>query len=138
MWTCHNIEEHNFSSTGQNDRLRKWLAVHAACIIIFHEDLKEFLPVSAADKVVVASFGDMQSFVEGQVKTNSDFKSILRGWKNKNDGPYLLSVSAAKKNNLQLAVDGVQLAEIAALLLRMWIHPVELKRVIFFFTIKIL
>jgi len=123
MWTCHNIEEHNYNHSRRNRLLRKWLAANAGAILVLHEDLKSYLPASARSKVFVASFGDMSAFVERQLETNPDFTQALTKWDCRKSDPFVLSVSTAKKNNLQLAVDGVKLAGMAAVLIAPEVEP---------------
>lgn len=115
VWTCHNIEEHNFKNEFRNRILRRWLSINANCIVVFHQDLIAHLPEVVRDKSFVASFGDMREYVESQTKSNTDFKEKYDAWMHQNKYPALLSISAAKKSNLKLAIEGLKTSKMTGI-----------------------
>ncbi len=106
IWTCHNIYEHNISSRKYNDLIRKFICKISHDIIVFHEDLIEFLPKKCRTKIRVATFGDFKLFVEKQVEENPDFSNKYSNWLNENKAecPDVVSISTAKRNNLPVLV----------------------------------
>jgi hypothetical protein len=112
LWTCHNIEEHNFVNTDWNRKLRERLTERADGIIVLHKDLKLFFSEAIQDKITVACFGDMSSFINSQEEANIDFARTLVQWENGREGTTVLSVSAAKKSNLILGTAGVAASKV--------------------------
>ena len=119
VWTCHNIYEHNIPSKRANIILRLFITTISSNIIVFHEDLLKYLPKNSLKKTTVACFGDFKSFIENQKVINNDFKDKYRSWlKSKNSSyPNIVSISAAKKNNLKLLIDGVTNKDINCLII---------------------
>ena len=109
IWTCHNIYEHNIRSKNINYILRYFISKISSDIVVFHKDLIKYLPKSAKYKIHVASFGNFKSFIENQKKENIDFTFKYNAWLNKISilSPDIISISAAKKNNLKFLFNGV-------------------------------
>ena len=109
IWTCHNIHEHNIKSKKINDILRYVIFKFSSDIIVFHKDLIKYLPKNALAKTHVASFGNFKEFIENNDNENIDFKNNYRAWLNhlSISSPNIIFISAAKKNNLKLLIDGV-------------------------------
>jgi hypothetical protein len=102
IWSCHNIYEHNFKSKKYNDFVRKFLARISYKIVVFHQDLKTYLPQSSQQKIYVSSFGNFQEFIENQTEQNTEFQEQYRNWLNLQNinSPDLVSISAAKNNRI--------------------------------------
>jgi len=102
IWSCHNIYEHNFNSKRYNDFLRILLAKISYKIVVFHQDLKPYLPKSSEQKIYVASFGNYKEFIEKQTEQNKEFQQQYKNWLNLQNinSPDLVSISAAKSNSL--------------------------------------
>lgn len=109
IWSCHNIRAHNIQDTTENKRTLELVARIASQIIVFHEDLKAFLPSEYQHKIRVACFGDMAPFVEGQEIKSIAFEKLFSKWKEKagEDEGVVISISAAKISNLSLALRGL-------------------------------
>jgi hypothetical protein len=82
---------------------------------VFHQDLIPHLPHAGKNKIVVASFGNMKKHVESQTKNNTDFKEKYDAWMHQNKYPALLSISAAKKSNLKLAIEGLKTSKMTGI-----------------------
>ena len=119
IWTCHNIHEHNIKSKKINDILRYVISKISSDIIVFHKDLIKYLPKSALGKTHVASFGNFKEFTESKENENIDFKNNYRAWLNHLNisSPNIIFISAAKKNNLKLLIDGVTNKDINCLII---------------------
>jgi len=119
VWTCHNIYEHNIPSKRANIILRLFITTIVSDIIVFHEDLLKYLPKNSLKKTTVACFGDFKSFIENQKVINNDFKDKYHKWlkSKKSSYPNIVSISAAKKNNLKLLIDGVANTQINTLII---------------------
>ena len=76
IWTCHNIYEHNIPNKKLNDFLRYLLCSVSYKIIVFHKDLKKYLPQLSQKKVLVATFGEFKSFIESKSKENAEFWNL--------------------------------------------------------------
>ena len=103
IWTCHNIYEHNISSKRYNDFLRKILAQISYRIIVFHPDMKCYLPRFSRQKVFVASFGNYREFIDQQTEQNKEFQRLYRNWLGIQGiyYPDLISISSAKRNRIE-------------------------------------
>ncbi len=109
IWSCHNIYEHNIPSKRLNDILRFLLCLISFKVIVFHKDLIKYLPQFAHKKVLVASFGNFKEFIENKVKENKEFKQLYQKWLEKKNIKYpdIVSISAARRNNLAPLVEGL-------------------------------
>ncbi|HIP33140.1 MAG TPA: hypothetical protein EYG89_00020 [Bacteroidia bacterium] len=106
IWSCHNIYEHNIPSKRYNDFLRFLLSFISDFIIVFHKDLSNNLPSFANKKTVVASFGEFKDFIKNQKDENINFSNSYEIWLDENGikGPSIISISAAKRNNLDVLI----------------------------------
>ncbi|TXN37627.1 hypothetical protein FVB32_04885 [Flagellimonas hymeniacidonis] len=70
----------------------------------------EFLPKRAKNKTVVACFGDFRTFIETQEEKNQEFSILSRSWMKLNgiSSPDMVSISAAKRSNLKVLIEGVE------------------------------
>lgn len=80
-WTCHNIWEHRFPSRLQNYILRNIIYFFSSSVIVMHNDLIDYLPKYARNKIVIANFGDFKALVESETIINSDFQKRYSDWK---------------------------------------------------------
>lgn len=106
IWSCHNIYEHNIPSKLYNNFIRFFLSLISDFIIVFHKDLANYLPLFVHQKIIVASFGEFKSFIERQKDENLDFANSYQNWLKENNikSPSIISISAAKRNNLSLLI----------------------------------
>ena len=109
IWSCHNIYEHNIPSKRINDILRTIICLISYRIIVFHKDLIKYLPQFARNKVIVASFGNFKGFIENKTKKNKEFELLYNEWLKKRNiiSPDIVSISAAKRNNLAPLIEGL-------------------------------
>ncbi|TAI47542.1 hypothetical protein [Flagellimonas allohymeniacidonis] len=119
LWSCHNIYEHNVPSKRENDFLRFILCRVSNKIVVFHEDIKKELPKWAKKKIFVACFGNYRSFIENQNEPNEEFLKGYQEWLKANNktNPDIISVSAAKRNNLKPLILGVQEKKLSTLII---------------------
>ena len=119
IWSCHNVYEHKIPSKKINNILRYFISTIASDIIVFHEDLLKYLPKKSLNKTKVACFGDFKIFIENQKESNNDFNDKYQRWLKSKESSYpnIVSISAAKRNNLRLLVDGVKYTQINTLII---------------------
>ena len=104
IWSCHNIYEHNIPSTRYNDIIRNLLCKYVDNIIVFHRDILKYLPKRCHHKTTVASFGDFRDFIYSQTDINEKFQEKYTAWLTslQVSQPAVISISAAKRNSLDL------------------------------------
>ena len=119
IFTCHNIYEHNFKSRLFNDFIRNFVVLISNHIFVFHKDLINYLPTFSKNKISVATFGNYKKFIENQTLPNKDFQKNYSDWLNQKNikSPDLISISAAKRNNLEFLIDGVINTQISTLII---------------------
>lgn len=110
IWTCHNIYEHTFPSSSYkyNDFVRYIISLISFRIIVFHKDISCHFPDSVKKKIIVSSFGNFDNFLKNKNGTKKDFIKKFIDWKKqkKIKEPDIISVSAAKINNIELLIEG--------------------------------
>lgn len=104
IWSCHNVYEHSFPNKIYNDLVRWLLAISSSHVIVFHEDVLEFLPSVAKSKATVSNFGDYKGYIEQKHRVNKQFEIGYSDWLKKNciDAPDIVSISSARLNNLKV------------------------------------
>jgi len=109
IWSCHNIYEHKIPSQKVNDVLRTIICFISYKIVVFHEDLVSYLPRFTHKKIIVASFGDFKEFIEKKTKENKEFEQLYEKWLKKRNIQYpdIVSISAAKRNNMSPLTEGL-------------------------------
>ena len=119
IWTCHNIYEHNIPSKRFNDFLRYLLCIVSFKIIVLHNDLVRYIPRFAHKKVITASFGEFKTFIQSKHTENKEFWRIYQSWLKKRNikNPDIISISAAKRNNLELLIKNIRNTEFNALMI---------------------
>lgn len=119
IWSCHNIYEHNIPSKRFNGIIRILLCAVSSKIIVFHKDLIAYLPKFSRKKVLIASFGEFQSFIENRKVENEKFWNEYQNWLNKRKiaRPDIISVSAARRNNLHLFINKIKYTNLNALII---------------------
>jgi hypothetical protein len=136
IWTCHNIYEHNFPSKKYNDIVRSLLSCISYRIVVFHKDLSAYLPKTAQRKIIVSSFGDFTNFIKGKTEINNDFNGKFTSWKKQENihQPDIISVSAARKNNIGLLLDGTADSDVNILIIAPKITLVKTSSNIFLYN----
>ncbi len=119
IWTCHNIFEHNIPSKKINTIFLRFISFMSDRIIVFHKDLIEYIPKHFSKKITVSCFGDFKSYFLNQAVKNADFSNKLNIWckDNRSNNFDLLSISAAKRNNLEFLINSVKNTELNSLII---------------------
>lgn len=108
IWTCHNIYEHTFPSYKYNDFVRYIISLISFRIIVFHKDISCHFSDSFQKKIIVSSFGNFDDFLKNKHGIKKDFIKRFTDWKKqkKIEEPDIISVSAARLNNIELLIQG--------------------------------
>ena len=119
LWTCHNIKEHNISSEFANKLLRNLICRISYKIIVFHGDLISYLPSFVRTKTTVASFGDFKDFIKSNDSENIDFQLKYADWLQENNikFPDLITISAAKRSDLEYLINNLNGSQLSSLLI---------------------
>lgn len=119
IWTCHNIFEHNIPSKKVNTIFLRCLSYMSDKIIVFHEDLIEYIPKRFSKKITVSCFGNFKRHFISQTDENSEFSNKLNTWykDNHSNNFDLLSISAARRNNLKFLIENIKNTELSALII---------------------
>jgi glycosyltransferase involved in cell wall biosynthesis len=108
LWSCHNLIEHNFPYVWVNKLVVFILSHGAHKIVVFDSFIKTKLPSVGNSKTHVACFGSLYEMLSEWDECNSDFKSKFELWDKETKlelkSPYIISISTAKRNNLDLLI----------------------------------
>ncbi len=138
IWTCHNIYEHNIPYKNINKIIIKILSTISYKIVVFHKDLKSFLPKSSRNKIEIANFGDFSNYFNELNEINKDFRTEYEQWKKteKIQNLDLIYISASTKNKLDEIIDKVKETDLKTLIIAPKIeinpNPNKYKNIFFF------
>jgi len=104
IWTCHNIYEHKIKYKKINNILRYFISLISTEIIIFHKDLISFFPKQFHQKIHIACFGDFKGFLSQKKRKNDFFLKKYEGWISDVKEIHIISISAAKRNNINFLI----------------------------------
>lgn len=106
MWSMHNFYEHTRDNESLNKVLRKYLFRKSKAIIVFHESIKQLLPIQVKNKVYVSNFGTMKSNIHSQEGDEDYFNECYSKWQGKGEIDMLI-ISNAMHNDYKLLIDQI-------------------------------